>query len=420
MNKEMDSWSIVKVSTDEILSRLRLYLAILMMTRSIKHFNSFNLATIDKAFKWGDSLSLLTHTADNVQLNLVSKSITTIGIPFIDNMSDKVNLLLNPIDILIQVIMGSPLLSSIKNGDQIIRECLIQSTKRIGKDRTLDIASSTIKDTIVNRLIIVYSNNFISSKKLIYDNDNHDSNKHYSNNSITFELLHVCYKLQKKGGCPDGAIPIPSINKIRVKAANDIVTLHMLCRALVLDPFELAICITTNSNNLLKNDTDDESITTSTTTTSNLPLLEMVERYQKVASSSQLWDIVRENVVDDIGRMLVIDNDCNTLHKMACKRKDVYELLIEQLNETISNITTVTGEEGDNDESLPQVLEKLLHDMTMIQGWQLPYDIDDIGISGTKEKLRGAMTKASTALAVIIKENGCPHNKKRRKETPNE
>lgn len=382
----VDSWSIVKVSTDDILSRLKAYLGILMMTRSTKHFNSFNSATVDKAFKWGDSLSLVTHTADSVQLNLVSRSITAIGIPFIDDMKDKVSMLLNPIDVLIQTILGSPLLSSIKNSDQVIRECLNQSIKRLGKEKTLDIASGTVKDTIINRLIIVYTNNFISSKKVSYSYSNTDSGsaKNYSNNSITFELLHVCYKLQKKGGCPDGTIPIASINKIREKATKDIVTLHILCRALVLDSFALAICITTNGNSILKNEID--------VSYPPLSLLELVDRYLIIASSSQLWDIVRENIIDDIGRVLVIDDDCHILYKMACKQKDVYELLVEQLTETISNVTTST--DGDNTETLSQVLEKLLHDIIIIQGWQLPYDID----SSTEDKLKVTITKATTAM----------------------
>jgi hypothetical protein len=76
-------------------------------------------------------------------------------------------------------------------------------------------------------------------------------------------------------------------------------------------------------------------------------------------------------MIDDIGRLLIIDEDFKTLFKIACKREDLYLLLTEQLREAINNITHV-----DLNENLVQVLQKLIHEMRIIQNWKLPYHVN--------------------------------------------
>jgi hypothetical protein len=157
-----------------------------------------------------------------------------------------------------------------------------------------------------------------------------------------------------------GMISHESISKIRAKVMNDQITLQMLCQGLALDSFEIALCLSVYYDNDTSNDND-------------LTLLQRVEQYQNVISSSQLWDIVKESMIDDIGRFFVIDDECKTLFKIACKREDVYLLLTEQLREAINNIT---HEHIDLNENLVQVLQKLIHEMRIIQNWKLPYHVN--------------------------------------------
>ena len=223
----MSSWSLTAVSTDDVEARLSSFLPALCMTRNATKFPKWNVATVEKAFKWADYLEEVSRGADQVQKeSIVRKGLLKgTGIDVVNK--DPMLVLLDPVESLMRAILTSPYLAWAQDAVKVLKKALESTAERKGEEACVRICVSSLESTLSSRISL--SNGTCLGQKQESNSDEE---------ALAFELLVAL-----------ASPPSPSISQVEkekliAKAAKeDLVTFKMLCSLLIMSPARVA-CLT--------------------------------------------------------------------------------------------------------------------------------------------------------------------------------
>lgn len=316
--------AVAKISTTDIVKQLRVFTTILQSTRQPDAFIRWNRATIEKAFKWADTVKTLCSAADDVQLRSIRDNhMQPLHISLVDN--NQLLLLEEPVEMLLRCAVSSPTLPHLGGATAaqlLLSEVLSQASNRIGRARAIQIASECVSDALVFRMALLRTVGNSSSSRDISDEElPEDPSPDLS--LLAFELLLTCYKLSSLGGAKASAAEA----KVAAAAARDEPTLHLLCRALALSPWQCAAALDIRNPPGSAAAGEPEG-SWGLSLSEDMSFLRRLRDFQLSAQAIFLWRAVEAAAEADVAQLMRIDGESAVLRRLLGQRQELRRVFL--------------------------------------------------------------------------------------------
>ena len=246
------------------------------MTQDPRAFPRWIPATIQKCFQWADDIKKLVETTlDSVQKTMAARHIPKFHLSFLDD--DPQQLLTHPHEMVVRVILNSPLLPMCEERVALLQCCYLESIKRLGLFPTRNLfVSEHTKMLQEKREIGTILLKLTDCNERIHPDDVYLSSQ---------LLLSCCSYLNDQG-----IIDATKISKIQQAIDTDVThgCLRMLCIGMTLSPATIYCC-------------HDGSTVQTTTTNDHVVTL---EHLTLVLQSLQLWNILQVTLFTYISPIL--------------------------------------------------------------------------------------------------------------------
>lgn len=278
--------------SDEKIKYLGVFLDLLIMTRTLEKFKSWNLKAVSKAFKWADIISRM-----GGEIFFLSRHLRPIGIEFVDINSTVV--LTEPHETLLKCILTSPFLGMISDSENIVQNSLFICSSLIGEQRTIEVSSSVVKKAIEYQL----------QWKIVSDKEKYEA----AATAIAFEFLMVMWhSLEDSNGNKFNTV---ALTHLANSFQSDSSIFSNFCNALSLPLVWIDFYLSHRLSSLSKPCTSTDLV-------------------NYVCKSRQLWDLVEQVIRDNVYLLLALNSE--TI-RIVCETKP--QLGLDILQSSLADLT---------------------------------------------------------------------------------